>query len=124
MIRRPPIPTRTDTLFPYTTLFRSGRDPAFRFKIGDPREGGHVGDRIVARQIGSVGQPPVHRFQQRIEHAIVATARIAVVHVGPDLRRAHSEMPEMPADRPAAPPLPTHPMPPLLHPPPPPTKPT
>src|SRR3546814_16486222 len=23
MIRRPPIPTRTDTLFPYTTLFRS-----------------------------------------------------------------------------------------------------
>src|SRR3546814_8339015 len=24
MIRRPPGPTRTDTLFPYTTLFRSG----------------------------------------------------------------------------------------------------
>src|SRR3546814_8704534 len=36
MIRRPPISTRTDTLFPYTTLFRShdyhfsaGVDPAF-----------------------------------------------------------------------------------------------
>src|SRR3546814_20277897 len=27
MIRRPPRPTRTDTLFPYTTLFRSMRDP-------------------------------------------------------------------------------------------------
>src|SRR3546814_5265985 len=25
MIRRPPRSTRTDTLFPYTTLFRSGR---------------------------------------------------------------------------------------------------
>src|SRR3546814_16978603 len=25
MIRRPPISTRTDTLFPYTTLFRSSR---------------------------------------------------------------------------------------------------
>src|SRR3546814_12363737 len=25
MIRRPPLPTRTDTLFPYTTLFRSHR---------------------------------------------------------------------------------------------------
>src|SRR3546814_10937341 len=25
MIRRPPISTRTDTLFPYTTLFRSGQ---------------------------------------------------------------------------------------------------
>src|SRR3546814_18275991 len=27
MIRRPPRSTRTDTLFPYTTLFRSGRAP-------------------------------------------------------------------------------------------------
>src|SRR3546814_11316229 len=26
MLRRPPGSTRTDTLFPYTTLFRSGRD--------------------------------------------------------------------------------------------------
>src|SRR3546814_7157787 len=28
MIRRPPRSTRTDTLFPYTTLFRSGHDRA------------------------------------------------------------------------------------------------
>src|SRR3546814_3404847 len=28
MIRRPPRSTRTDTLFPYTTLFRSGRHRA------------------------------------------------------------------------------------------------
>src|SRR3546814_4015120 len=28
MIRRPPRSTRTDTLFPYTTLFRSNRSPA------------------------------------------------------------------------------------------------
>src|SRR3546814_5599120 len=34
MIRRPPRSTRTDTLFPYTTLFRSVRD--FRFDVGDP----------------------------------------------------------------------------------------
>src|SRR3546814_20794176 len=27
MIRRPPRSTRTDTLFPYTTLFRSERNP-------------------------------------------------------------------------------------------------
>src|SRR3546814_8746403 len=27
MIRRPPISTRTDTLFPYTTLFRSQTEP-------------------------------------------------------------------------------------------------
>src|SRR3546814_3608863 len=31
MIRRPPRSTRTDTLFPYTTLFRSGRSVFDRF---------------------------------------------------------------------------------------------
>src|SRR3546814_6502367 len=30
MIRRPPRSTRTDTLFPYATLFRSGPEPADR----------------------------------------------------------------------------------------------
>src|SRR3546814_16422070 len=30
MIRRPPRSTRTDTLFPYTTLFRSSRTAAMR----------------------------------------------------------------------------------------------
>src|SRR3546814_9023641 len=30
MIRRPPRSTRTDTLFPYTTLFRSLYEPMFR----------------------------------------------------------------------------------------------
>src|SRR3546814_15976999 len=30
MIRRPPRSTRTDTLFPYTTLFRSRRHPHLR----------------------------------------------------------------------------------------------
>src|SRR3546814_10205805 len=41
MIRRPPRSTRTDTLFPYTTLFRSrvfdrigGRDGIFRLRHG------------------------------------------------------------------------------------------
>src|SRR3546814_15029550 len=42
MIRRPPRSTRTDTLFPYTTLFRSlkGREPShnvrFRPEAGPP----------------------------------------------------------------------------------------
>src|SRR3546814_6795536 len=30
MIRRPPRSTRTDTLFPYTTLFRSGQEESCR----------------------------------------------------------------------------------------------
>src|SRR3546814_1804445 len=34
MVRRPPRSTRTDTLFPYTTLFRSGGDRANRAGAG------------------------------------------------------------------------------------------
>src|SRR3546814_6041786 len=42
MIRRPPRSTRTDTLFPYTTLFRSDGD-------GDGRVGGHRLPRLRRR---------------------------------------------------------------------------
>src|SRR3546814_19703583 len=48
MIRRPPRSTRTDTLFPYTTLFRS----AERHDVVDARE--------VADTDGADGQP-LHR---------------------------------------------------------------
>src|SRR3546814_3826925 len=34
MIRRPPRSTRTETLFPYTTLFRSGRAALMTMAIG------------------------------------------------------------------------------------------
>src|SRR3546814_6176562 len=37
MIRRPPRSTRTDTLFPYTTLFRSGANAVIRRGRGKPR---------------------------------------------------------------------------------------
>src|SRR3546814_9926133 len=35
MIRRPPRSTRTDTLFPYTTLFRSVSDVTLKFLVKD-----------------------------------------------------------------------------------------
>src|SRR3546814_20921482 len=38
MIRRPPRSTRTDTLFPYTTLFRSPCVPPYRFSAGKGRD--------------------------------------------------------------------------------------
>src|SRR3546814_3535675 len=34
MVRRPPRSTRTDTLFPYTTLFRSGSGDLSLFRTG------------------------------------------------------------------------------------------
>src|SRR3546814_12341061 len=46
MIRRPPRSTRTDTLFPYTPLFRSGRG---RSRIGDQCE--QYVDRITSRVV-------------------------------------------------------------------------
>src|SRR3546814_2425453 len=53
MIRRPPRSTRTDTLFPYTTLFRSARLAAperpWPRQFGDHRRDPRTGDRIEAR---------------------------------------------------------------------------
>src|SRR3546814_7678048 len=57
MIRRPPISTRTDTLFPYTTLFRSHG----RIRVAAPRAGdrslpaGGAGDRPRRRAAGGGG---------------------------------------------------------------------
>src|SRR3546814_19598488 len=45
MIRRPPRSTRTDTLFPYTTLFRSGV-----FLMTDPI---YVTDALIAEDINA-----------------------------------------------------------------------
>src|SRR3546814_1335985 len=58
MIRRPPRSTRTYTLFPYTTLFRSG--PHHRVVLADA---GGEGERVEAAHDGGVGpdvllQPP------------------------------------------------------------------
>src|SRR3546814_18910936 len=38
MIRRPPRSTRTDTLFPYTTLFRSAAHPRIRLRAVSERQ--------------------------------------------------------------------------------------
>src|SRR3546814_17005777 len=46
MIRRPPRSTRTDTLFPYTTVFRSGTDRGYSCRCGQDRAFTHrVGRR-------------------------------------------------------------------------------
>src|SRR3546814_1037531 len=43
MRRRPPRSTRTDTLFPYTTLFRSGVDEGTRIRLSGEGESGARG---------------------------------------------------------------------------------
>src|SRR3546814_15935080 len=50
MIRRPPESTRTDTLFPYTTLFRSS---------GDLEIGGPVLSPVLRAQARASGDPEI-----------------------------------------------------------------
>src|SRR3546814_1154600 len=65
MIRRPPISTRTDTLFPYTTLFRS--EALARSRDHPARRGGDlpVGLRGGPRRHGRALQPDPRDLRQR-----------------------------------------------------------
>src|SRR3546814_10396641 len=52
MIRRPPRSTRTDTLFPYTTLFRSDVVDLLCGEAGNPaRIVEHLGDHLARRAV-------------------------------------------------------------------------
>src|SRR3546814_5652616 len=79
MIRRSPRSTRTDTLFPYTTLFLSDADHHRRLKddrgVGDPGQGQL--ERLY-------DDPPGHRRQRR-DHG--ATARDAGIRKRRQVRR-------------------------------------
>src|SRR3546814_5329876 len=66
MIRRPPRSTRTDTLFPYTTLFRSHRAArGRRSRTERPQERARAGDRRGrARRAGAA----LSRGRRRRDH--------------------------------------------------------
>src|SRR3546814_17306271 len=63
MIRRPPRSTRTDTLFPYTTLFRSGRTDLC--EENHPRRGPHRLD--AARHRDRCPHPRPVALSRRLE---------------------------------------------------------
>src|SRR3546814_14071043 len=71
MIRRPPRSTRTDTLFPYTTLFRSCRRPAPHC----PRRGGEPFpcSLALALLVGGVAGEVAGRgeFAQLVTHHVL-----------------------------------------------------
>src|SRR3546814_17629539 len=78
MIRRPPRPTRTDTLFPYTTLFRSVADTVTILRDGTTVETLDRADIIAPdgemdedRTLkGMVGRDMAHRYPPRDAVAI------------------------------------------------------
>src|SRR3546814_6375356 len=67
MIRRPPRSTRTDTLFPYTTLFRS-----FGFFI--PADEGEIDHATPSRRCMAMGRSEEHTSElqslMRISYAV------------------------------------------------------
>src|SRR3546814_1042650 len=68
MIRRPPRSTRTDTLFPYTTLFRSGR--AFAGQHGHQRRVPIIGDDLVTAAHRSEEHTSELQSLMRISYAV------------------------------------------------------
>src|SRR3546814_16513819 len=72
MIRRPPRSTRTDTLFPYTTLFLS--------KLGDPRY------KTYAEDIRMAGEHLLTLVNDLLDHSRIEAGKVELHEVDVDLR--------------------------------------
>src|SRR3546814_4181129 len=110
MIRRPPRSTRTDTLFPYTTLFRSVRSKAKVYWVCPLVEESEVSDLAAAearqaelkahfgdivemvhgRMKGADKDAAMNRFAHGSSGILVATTVIEVgIDVPEEIGRAH-----------------------------------
>src|SRR3546814_14977291 len=81
MILLPPRSTRTDTLFPYTTLFRS--EPAPRIDVRDEPVLGVVAEMLALLRLGQVDDrgrqlKVVEQIIRRIEIDLLVRVRIDV----------------------------------------------
>src|SRR3546814_16282927 len=74
MIRRPPRSTRTDTLFPYTTLFRSGAagSVAGDGAILSPMPGKIIAVDVAAGDAVTKGQRLLTLEAMKMEHTLTA----------------------------------------------------
>src|SRR3546814_10570343 len=90
MIRRPPRSTRTDTLFPYTTLFRSAQDRErtawiFDFAVLHDRKDGA---RHEGAALGGDGQSAYDRRQSgHLERAADLSVRLGIFRPVPEADR-------------------------------------
>src|SRR3546814_19031461 len=98
MIRRPPRSTRTDTLFPYTTLFRSPQpvgDAAELFLDHRLLEHGEA-EAAVLLGVVDAGEAPV---AHRLLHDITLLHGQLAMLVGDDLERQENLIAEVAAAR-------------------------
>src|SRR3546814_3116340 len=75
MIRRPPRSTRTDTLFPYTTLFRSDYGTQY-WEVYDRRRRLHRLLDFAGTELNDLGRP------DRIELARQLLTAVNALHIG------------------------------------------
>src|SRR3546814_10047380 len=93
MIQRPPRSTRSDTLFPYTTLFRStGRDPFPAFVAA--RTGGHRAQAAaLCRGAGGGGAGNGARLDRSPPPELFRRGRAAASLAGRDRRTVAAQLP-------------------------------
>src|SRR3546814_13114187 len=81
MIRRPPRSTRTDTLFPYTPLFRSVQRDSLRFQIGAFRQ--RRMHRMIDRRAGGAQDAPLAPgVYQATPHLLGEAAEVGMMRAG------------------------------------------
>src|SRR3546814_10606303 len=88
MIRRPPRTTRTDTLFPYTTLFRSANP--ITVGTSDTAIMEHGGKRIVMN-----GNAHVHRQQDANNDALDVRSEQLIILPDDDVVRSEEHTSEL-----------------------------
>src|SRR3546814_14159787 len=88
MIRRPPRATRTDTLFPYTTLFRS---QVAELDFGPTFQMGHPKAFELASRIGAMapGDLDTVFFANSGSEAVDTALKIAIAYHRAQIGRAH-----------------------------------
>src|SRR3546814_19994677 len=93
MIRRPPRSTRTDTLFPYTTLFRSDTRPACQ-DAGDDRASACLCERQGRRQFPPPASRPWRSCPGEGQRECRPPRQARASLAGADLVLAHGFRPE------------------------------
>src|SRR3546814_7333845 len=81
MIRRPPRSTRTDTLFPYTTLFRSSTNGSQSSRSGKARPAIHWQRRMTAVRRGFPADGPAQEMERSMKMIVAFIKPHLVVDV-------------------------------------------
>src|SRR3546814_18613498 len=100
MLRPPPSPTRTYTLFPYTTLFRSEElhvDTSRDHPAGGPDQdgAGRVGNQLGGAGVERIPRHGIDEVERRVVEGEDGQTVLAlegdpfVSHPGPQIGRAH-----------------------------------